>query len=152
MPGPGRDDQRRQKHPELVTSATATATVGQNISDKATLSGLVNPTGTGTVTFDIYKGADCSGAKLNAQPIAATPATVSANGDYTSANFNTAATGAGTYHWIAHFSGDANNKRGRRQMPRRRRERRPSTKPHRRSPPMQAPVSCWAVRSSTPRI
>ena len=29
---------------------------------------------------------------------------------------------------------------------------RPSRRPNRRSPPMQAPESCWAVRSTTPRI
>ncbi len=92
--------------PELVTSATASATVGQNISDVATLSGLVNPSG-GTVSFDLYKGADCSGQKLTT--LNATDNPVGANGDYHSGNFDTTSSGAGTYHWIAHFSGDANN-------------------------------------------
>ena len=72
--------------------------------------GLVSPTGAGAVTFDLYKGADCSGAKLNGALDPATPATVTANGNYTSQSFDTTATGAGAYHWIAHYSGDANNK------------------------------------------
>jgi hypothetical protein len=84
-----------------------TAAVGQNISDVATLSGLVEPTGEGEVTFDLYKGADCSGPIL--ATLDATPDSVTANDQYTSENFDTSATGAGAYHWIAHFSGDANN-------------------------------------------
>ena len=31
------------------------------------------------------------------------------NGHYTSQNFDTTNSGAGPYHWIAHYSGDANN-------------------------------------------
>ena len=41
--------------PELVTKATTTATVGETIKDVATLSKLVSPANTGTVSFDIYK-------------------------------------------------------------------------------------------------
>ena len=93
--------------PEIATEATATATVGEDISDVATLSGLVCPTGAGELTFDIYKGADCSGQVL--ETLGATPASVTENGEYTSEDFDTTASGAGTYHWIAHFSGDANN-------------------------------------------
>jgi hypothetical protein len=94
--------------PTLSTSATQSAVVGQNISDVATLSGLVSPTGAGAVTFDVYKGADCSGTKL--ATLSATPASVTANGTFTSQNFDTTNSGAGAYHWIAHYSGDANNK------------------------------------------
>ena len=93
--------------PEIATEATATATVGEDISDVATLSRLVSPTGAGEVTFDIYKGADCSGQVL--ETLGATPASVTENGEYTSEDFDTTASGVGTYHWIAHFSGDANN-------------------------------------------
>jgi hypothetical protein len=74
----------------------------------ATLSGLVNATGAGAVSFDLYKGTDCSGAKL--ATLSASPASVTANGNYTSQSFNTTSSGAGSYHWVAHYSGDANNK------------------------------------------
>jgi hypothetical protein len=94
--------------PEIATEATPTAIVGEKIKDVATLSGLISPTGAGEVTFDIYKGSDCSGQKLTT--LGANPDSVTANGNYTSESFNTASSGAGTYHWIAHFSGDANNK------------------------------------------
>ena len=95
--------------PELITNATATATVGQSISDVATLSKLVKATGAGAVTFDLYKGVDCSPGNKVASALTATPASVTGNGPYTSQSFDTTNSGAGPYHWIAHYSGDANN-------------------------------------------
>ena len=78
--------------PEIETEATPTAIVGENINDVATLSGLVSPTGDGEVTFDLYKGADCSEENF-IETLTATPdgrpATVGANGNYTSENFDT---------------------------------------------------------------
>ena len=106
-----RDLRRRKSHPRTQNQSDHDARSSAKTSPTSrpcrTWSARPTPA---PVSFDIYKGADCSGAKLNADPIAATPATVNANGDYTSANFNTTASGAGEYHWIAHFSGDANNK------------------------------------------
>ena len=93
--------------PELETNATASAIVGEDIKDVATLSGLVSPTGDGEVTFDIYKGEDCSGQVL--ETLNATPPSVEEDGDYTSEDFDTTSSGAGEYHWIAHFNGDDNN-------------------------------------------
>ena len=54
--------------PEIDTEATRPRSSAQNINDVATLSGLVSATGTGEVTFDLYKGADCSEQQLHRQP------------------------------------------------------------------------------------
>jgi hypothetical protein len=87
--------------PALVTSATATATVGQPITDVATLSGGFNPTG--TLTFRIYGPDDptCSG------PSGASVVVVSGNGNYSPGPF--VPTRRGTYHWVVTYSGDPNN-------------------------------------------
>ena len=111
---PGEITEVEKASPELVTKATTTATVGETIKDVATLSKLVSPANTGTVSFDIYKGADCSGAIL--KTLSATPATVNANGDYTSQGFDTSTPGAGTYRWIAHLRRRRQQQSRRRQM------------------------------------
>ena len=98
----------KKASPGLLTKAPASVTVGAKISDVATLSGLINPTGAGEVTFDLYKGTECT-EQTKVTTLKATPAKVNANGDYTSEEFDTTSSGAGAYHWIAHFTGDANN-------------------------------------------
>ena len=73
------------------------------LNDSATLSGGFNPTG--TITFKLFGVNDqtCGGT-----PIFTNTVPVSGNGTYsTSAGFTTAA--AGTYHWIATYSGDVSN-------------------------------------------
>lgn len=82
--------------------------VAASISDTPTLSGLIEPTGEGEVTFTLHKGSDCS-QQNQVATLGSNPDAISADGDYTSEGFNTASTGAGAYHWIAHYSGDANN-------------------------------------------
>ncbi len=97
-PPPGR--------PGLTTTATASAPAGSPIGDTAHLSGGDSPTG--TITFYVYGPNDstCAG------PPAASPSTVpvSGAGDYHSAPFTPSA--PGTYRWVAHYSGDANNDPG----------------------------------------
>jgi uncharacterized repeat protein (TIGR01451 family) len=94
----------------VVTAAQPTLTghaeppstaLGGSIEDQATLAGGVNPTG--TITFNLFAPGDTTCATS----IATSSVTVSGNGVYTS----TAATAnaAGTYRWIASYSGDANN-------------------------------------------
>ena len=95
--------------PGIATEATRPAIVGEKIKDVATLSGLVSPDGTGEVSFDLYKGEDCSEENF-LETLGSADNPVNANGEYTSDEFDTTASGAGTYHWIAHFSGDSNNK------------------------------------------
>ena len=79
-----------------------TVTLGQPISDSATLAGGVAPTG--TITFNLYGPNDLN---CTAAPIATSTAIVSGNGVYTSASFTPSA--LGVYRWIANYGGDAGN-------------------------------------------
>jgi hypothetical protein len=97
-----------KSNPTLVTQASAPAsdpvTLGQPISDTATLSGGNSPTG--TITFKLYSTeADCK-AGTNAITTLG-PVTVNGNGNYNSGNFTPSA--PGTYFWTAEYSGDAKN-------------------------------------------
>ncbi len=89
--------------PTIANRASAPVTVGGSISDAATLTGGVNPTG--TVTFKLFgpNNGTCAGTPV----FAPAPATVS-SGVAGSGPFVTSA--AGTYHFVAVYSGDANNK------------------------------------------
>jgi uncharacterized repeat protein (TIGR01451 family) len=86
--------------PQLRTSATS-GTVGDSIHDVATLSGGVNPTG--TITWNLYAPGDSS-CSTSIQTFSQN---VNGNGAYTSPGFVT--TSAGSYRWIASYSGDGNN-------------------------------------------
>jgi uncharacterized repeat protein (TIGR01451 family) len=87
--------------PSITTSATAEVTVGADIHDTATLHDAFNPTG--TITFTLYSDSQCK----NVVAGAGSTKDVSPNGTATSDPFTT--TAAGTYYWIASYSGDANN-------------------------------------------
>ncbi|HEX2753921.1 MAG TPA: hypothetical protein VHM48_00570, partial [Candidatus Limnocylindrales bacterium] len=91
-----------KRNPTVVTTASASVQVGNAISDSALLAGGYQPTG--SITFNLYGPADnnCTGAVKFTATI-----TVSGNGTYGSGNYT--ATAAGTYHWIANYSGDTNN-------------------------------------------
>ena len=91
-----------QATPTLVTAATPTAGVGQPITDTATLADGSNPTGTITFTLFGPNNPTCTGGPVFTDPVA-----VAGNGQYTSGPF--AAAAPGTYHWVAVYSGDANN-------------------------------------------
>jgi Ice-binding-like/IPTL-CTERM motif len=86
----------------LPTQASPAVPVGGSISDTATLSGGVAPTG--TITFSLFgpNNATCSGVAIFTSTVP-----VAGNGVYTSATF-TAVT-SGIYRWIANYSGDINN-------------------------------------------
>ena len=98
----GENDTVTPAAPSVVTHASGAVTIGGAISDTATLSGAVNPTG--SITFNLYgpNDATCAGAV-----VFTSTATVNGNGDYGSGNFTPAT--AGTYRWIANYSGDGNN-------------------------------------------
>jgi hypothetical protein len=83
----------------LTTQASGPVTIGSSISDTATLSGGVSPTG--SITFRAFSDASCS-----AQVFTST-VPVNGNGDYNSGNFTP--TAVGTYYWTASYSGDGNN-------------------------------------------
>jgi len=88
--------------PTISTNASASVLVGGQIHDTATLAGGFDPTG--TITFRLYgpNDATCTGGAIFTSSVA-----VDGNGDYDSAAFT--ATEAGTYRWIATYSGDSNN-------------------------------------------
>jgi hypothetical protein len=88
--------------PTLTTSASGPVTVGQAINDVATLGGGYNPTG--SITFDVFAPGDTTCSTATNVPPAKT---VNGAGNYTSGSYTT--TAVGTYLWIAHYSGDANN-------------------------------------------
>ena len=96
-----------QAKPVLKTQATAAGVVGLPISDTALLSGGSGTLG-GTVTFTAFgpNDSDCSGsAAFTSSAIAVTP-TIPGSGTAT-ANFTPGT--AGTYRWIASYTGDTNN-------------------------------------------
>jgi hypothetical protein len=90
--------------PTVTTQATTDAPIGSGISDQATLSGGINPTG--TITFTAYGPDDATCA--NAPAYTSDPVAVSGNGAYGNSPDFIPAT-AGTYRWQASYSGDANN-------------------------------------------
>jgi hypothetical protein len=95
---------------KLETHATASAPLGDPISDTATLSGATSAAG-GTLTFHLFPSlADC---RVGTNEIATrlNPVPVNGNGDYNSGNFTPTATG--TYFWAANYSGDDKNLRPR---------------------------------------
>lgn len=85
-----------------VDSATASATIGDPISDTATLSGATSDAG-GTITFHLYSDAGCT-TEISTD---LSPVSVNGNGSYNSGNFTPSA--VGTYYWTGGYSGDADN-------------------------------------------
>jgi hypothetical protein len=104
--------------PTLTTNATGPVTIGNPISDTATLGGTANQPGTpvinpttaggpagGSITFTAYGPNDATCANAPAFTSAAIP--VSGNGTYNSGNFTP--TAAGTYLWVATYTGNSPN-------------------------------------------
>jgi hypothetical protein len=87
-------------NPSISTTPATPVPAGGNISDTATLSGGWNPGG--DVTFQLFGPGDptCTA------PIATETGPVSGG---SASSGNLAAGGAGTYHWVATYGGDANN-------------------------------------------
>ncbi len=85
--------------PTLTTQASGTVAVGGEITDAATLAGGTNPSG--SITFTLYGPDDDTCADTAAFT---NVKTVSGNATYTSDPFTT--TAAGTYRWVASYSGD----------------------------------------------
>ncbi|MFN2561396.1 MAG: hypothetical protein ABR571_08910, partial [Jatrophihabitans sp.] len=87
----------------VVGTAASSATVGGPISDTATVTGGLNPTG--MVTFKLYgpsDTADCTGTAIFTSTVP-----LGADGTATSGTFSP--TTAGSYYWVAAYSGDDNN-------------------------------------------
>lgn len=104
--------------PTIATHATGPVTIGGSISDSATISGLNNPDGTGTITFRAYApksdgtaDTSCGTLVFASAPQTVTTATTSTT-TFQSGSFTPSGTApqiAGTYEWKASFSGDSNN-------------------------------------------
>src|SRR5205823_5534465 len=96
------------RSPALSTNAGADVELGatgNNLSDSATLSGATSDA-SGTITYHLYRGADCSAAnEVAGSPV--TNTTVAGNGTYVSPTIHVSL--AGTYRWAANYGGDANN-------------------------------------------
>ena len=92
--------------PAITTNATGAAgvVIGTAISDSATLSGATSNAG-GSITFRVYGPNDATCTGTPAFTSAAVP--VSGNGTYSSGTFTP--TAAGTYRWIASYTGDLPN-------------------------------------------
>ena len=85
----------------------ASASVGSSIADKATVTGLVSPSSSDTVTFNLYSSATTQNSSTllfsNTQTVSISGSTATA----TSAGYT--ATATGTDYWVATFNGDSNN-------------------------------------------
>ncbi len=93
--------------PTIATSASANITLGAGrLTDKATVSGRVNPQAGATVDFRLYGPADATCSRTPVFQALDAPYPV-AGGTVTSSPFTP--TKAGTYRWIASYSGDADN-------------------------------------------
>ena len=95
----------QRAQPAIATVASANTSVGSQLTDTATVSGRVNPLPGATIDFRLYGPDDvsCFGAPI----FTSTVAYPVAGGVVTSGGFT--ATQPGTYHWVATYSGDANN-------------------------------------------
>lgn len=92
--------------PTISTTASADITLGSGtLTDTATVTGRTNPSAGASVTFDLYgpNNATCA----NQSVFSRTVSYPIAGGPVTSPAFTP--TRAGTYRWIARYSGDSNN-------------------------------------------
>jgi uncharacterized repeat protein (TIGR01451 family) len=94
--------------PEISTVAVATRHTlpGTAVEDTATLTGL-SANATGTVTFALYSDDDCSDLVTTLGPVAI--GTVTGGSASATSPSYTGIREAGTYYFIASYSGDANN-------------------------------------------
>ncbi|HSU02705.1 MAG TPA: hypothetical protein VLK03_09170 [Nocardioides sp.] len=104
--------------PGLATTAGADTNLGGTVSDTATLTGtatqpanpVINTTGTagapagGSITFKLYGPDNCTSLAYTSAAV-----TVSGNGTYTTPAPLFVPTAAGTYHWVAVYSGSSPN-------------------------------------------
>jgi uncharacterized repeat protein (TIGR01451 family) len=87
----------------ITTQDPAAGSVGDTYKDKATLSGTFQQDGSGSITWTLYPNDDCTGT-----PVGTDTVSVDDNGTFETPNGVTVAS-AGTYYWVAQFSGDSNN-------------------------------------------
>ncbi len=98
----------------VVTTASPGGVISEDLllSDQATVDGLVVPTaGVGTVTFELFGPDDdaCGGTPVFTSTVVLTLNDAGDGGTATSAEYTPLL--AGTYRWVASYSGDVNNAR-----------------------------------------
>ena len=91
-----------QQQPSISTSTNGPVTIGDPISDTATLTGATADA-SGTITFKVYSDSGCSTLVKTL-----TNTSVSGNGAYASGSYTP--TAVGTYYWVASYGGDTKNK------------------------------------------
>jgi len=91
--------------PTIVTTQDpASGSVGDTFKDQATLSNTFQLDGSGSITWTLYPNNDCSGEPVGTDTVSG----VDNNGPFETPTGVTV-NAAGTYYWVAKFSGDANN-------------------------------------------
>src|SRR5439155_557745 len=96
----------RQASPTIeTTQSPAAGTVGATFKDKATLSALSGEHVASTISFKLYDN-KTSSASNHTLPLPDALPTLSANGSYETPH-GASPTAAGTYYWVATYSGDA---------------------------------------------
>jgi Ca2+-binding RTX toxin-like protein len=84
----------------------SSATVGAAITDKATITGLVNASAGDTVTFNLYNNPNGTGSPLFTDT---ETVTLGSGGTATATSASFTTTAASTLYWVAMFNGDTNN-------------------------------------------
>jgi hypothetical protein len=93
--------------PAITTNASAGVAIGGQLTDQATVTGLVNPVAGGVVTFRLYPPSD---ATCTGTPVLTSVKVLVLNGSIgTATSDGHAPTAAGIYRWVASYGGDANN-------------------------------------------
>src|SRR5438477_10878485 len=91
-----------------VLYRSASGTVGETFKDKAKLSGLFGAHAGGTVSFKLYNNNSCD-ASEGGLIASDGPVSVDGDGEYATPH-GASPTQAGTYYWVATYSGEPNNK------------------------------------------
>src|SRR5947199_4739015 len=98
-----------QASPAITTTQDpASGTVGETFKDEAKLSGLFGAHPTGTISWKLYSNKSCE-ASEGGLVASDGPVSVSGDGEYATPQ-GASPTQAGTYYWVAAYSGDSNNK------------------------------------------
>src|SRR5438128_2279379 len=98
-----------QASPAITTTQDpAAGTVGETFKDEAKLSGLFGAHPTGTISWKLYSNKSCE-ASEGGLVASDGPVSVSGDGEYATPQ-GASPTQAGTYYWVAAYSGDSNNK------------------------------------------
>ncbi len=95
--------------PAITTLASPDVVFGAGqLSDQATVTGLVNPTGPQSVSFELFLGSACNASTyVGGQRVALTLNAAGTGGTAQSSPFSPPA--PGEYRWIATYNGDPNN-------------------------------------------